>query len=269
MSRSLRILLVAAWALPAAAQTFEVASVKVAAPTSHFAMRGGPGTSDPGQITYSSTSLKLLVAKAYDVEKYQIAGPSWLEVRKYDIAAKLPPGGSPEQFRLMLRNLLAERFSLAIHRETKEFPVYALVVAKDGQKLKVSGTGPETESADAPQVTTVSLAKDGLPVIPAGYQGHLIGMRVPGKTMLRAKGESLGDFAKVLTGMLDRPVIDLTGLTGQYDFGIAWSDEVHPTEPGPDAFAAVQSQLGLKLESRKAALQMVVVDGAQQLPVAN
>ncbi len=264
-----RFLLAMCCAWACAAQSFEVASVKIAAPSSRFSLRGGPGTSDPGQITYSSVSLQMLLAKAFDVEKYQVSGPPWLADRKYDIAAKVPPGTSREQFRQMLKNLLSERFALAAHEETKEHPVYAMVIGKDGPKLKVTGGDSEAASGESAQVTAVSLAKDGLPVMPAGYPGHLIGMRLPGKTMLRAKGESLDEFAKALTEMLDRPVINLTGLNGKYDFGIAWSDDPHATDPEPDAFSALELQLGLKLESRKAAVRMIVVDRVDPVPVAN
>jgi uncharacterized protein (TIGR03435 family) len=274
----LRVFAFAALAPLAGAQTFDAASVKPAAPQSRFAMRGGPGTSDPGRITYSNVTLKALLTKAYGVERYQIAGPSWLEDARYDIVAKVPPGATRERLQQMLQALLAERFGLAEHRESKELPIYALVAAKNGPKLKVSETEPETGLTEGPELNSVSLAKDGLPVIPPGYKGHIIGMKVAGKTMLRAKGASLKDFANLLTGELDRPVFDYTGLTEKYDFGIAWStdeaiakalNQPSALEPGLDVFAALQAQLGLKLEPRKASVEMVVVDRVEREPTAN
>lgn len=277
-SNTLRVFAIGAVASLAAAQTFDVASVKQAAPDGRSAMKGGPGSSDPGQITYSKVTLKSLLLKAYGIGWYQLAAPSWVEEAKYDIVAKVAPGTTREQLQSMLQSLLAERFRLVVHRETKELPIYALIVGKNGPKLKVSATEPDAESTEGPAVSSVSLGKDGLPVMPAGYKGHILGMTVAGKTMFRAQGETLKDFAKMLTDMLDRPVFDLTNLTEKYDFGIAWSVEqtferesnLPPgLEPGPDLFTAFQSQLGLKLEPRRMPVEMVVVDSVERAPTAN
>lgn len=271
------ILLVVALAATAGAQTFEVASVKPAAPGGKYAMNGGPGTGDPGQITYTHVSLKALVTKAYGVERYQVEAPPWLDDQRFDIAAKVPAGTTKQQFQQMLQGLLAERFGLVEHRETKDLPIYALVVGKGGPKLKVSGPEPEATGDEAP-VNRVSMAPDGLPMMPAGYRGHMLGMKVGGKWMLRTKGESLAEFATFLTGQLDRPVYDFTGLTEKYDFGIAWSEvQALPQEsnlpaalePGPDVFAALQATLGLKLDPRKSPVEMVVVDRVERIPTAN
>ena len=103
--------------------TFEVASVKPAEPQTGMAirvmMRGGPGTPDPGQLNYSNVSLKNVLMAAYAVKGYQINGPKWLDSERFDIVAKIAPGATKEQFQLMLQNLLAERFKLTLHRETK------------------------------------------------------------------------------------------------------------------------------------------------------
>ncbi len=124
--------------------TFEAASVKpAAAPVPDGRGRimiagpsGGPGTKDPGRIRYPFMNLKQLLTTAYDVKAYQISGPAWLDSERYDITATMAPGTTKEQFQVMLQNLLAERFKVAIHRETKELPMYSLVVAKSGSKLK-------------------------------------------------------------------------------------------------------------------------------------
>ena len=99
-------------------------------------MRGGPGSPDPGQITYSNVSLKQVLTNAYGIKSYQISGPKWLDSERFDIVAKIAMGSTKEQFQMMLQNLLAERFKLAVHHETKELPIYALVVGKGGPKLK-------------------------------------------------------------------------------------------------------------------------------------
>src|SRR3954451_10262547 len=123
----------AAYAQDAAGQpTFEVASVKPAPPQSghmfRIGMSGGPGTPDPGRINFENVSLKNVIMRAYNVKGYQISGPSWLDSERFDITAKVPAGATKEQFQLMLQNLLAERFKLQLHRESKQMPVYALVV---------------------------------------------------------------------------------------------------------------------------------------------
>ena len=127
---------------------FEVASVKRAPPYvdgADYQMHGGPGTNDPGRITYPRTWLPRLLTKAYGVLQDQISGPDWLETEAYSIVAKIPPSTTADQFNLMLQNLLAERFHLTLHHETREFQVYSLLVAKGGPKMK-----PSPPDADAP-----------------------------------------------------------------------------------------------------------------------
>ena len=122
---------------------FEVASVKPAAPPAGGVIRpgpqGGPGSADPARLTYSFSTLRDLLVDAYSVKRSQISGaPNWLDSVRFDIVAKVPEGATKEQAKVMLQNLLAERFKLTLHRETKELPVYALVVAKNGPRLEVS-----------------------------------------------------------------------------------------------------------------------------------
>src|SRR5947207_312669 len=135
LSASLAVLSCGA-AFGQASPSFEVASVKPAeAPSTpgmlRVGMRGGPGTPDPGQITYSNVSLKNVIMNAYNVKGYQITGPKWLDSERFDIVAKVPKGATKEEFRLMLQNLLAERFKLSLHHESKELPIYGLVVGKN------------------------------------------------------------------------------------------------------------------------------------------
>ena len=159
LSASLMVLSCGA-AFGQASPSFEVASVKPAEPPPagqmglRVMMRGGPGTPDPGQITYSNVTLKNVMMAAYDVKGYQITGPKWLDSERYDIVAKIPKGSSKEDVKLMLQNLLAERFKLALHKESKELPIYALVVAKGGAKLK------ETVE-DTPAAGTAAAAPGG------------------------------------------------------------------------------------------------------------
>src|ERR1035438_4799324 len=164
--------------------TFEVASVKPAEPQPPGQMRirmsGGPGTADPGQLTYTNVALKDVLMNAYGVKGDQINGPKWLDSERFDIAAKIPEGATKEQFKLMLQNLLAERFKLTLHHETKELPMYALVVGKGGSKLKESvdedAATPQGAAAPPPPPpgrdeagpVRLKMDADGMPKPPSG-----------------------------------------------------------------------------------------------------
>src|SRR5947209_8710373 len=194
MNRTFLAALVAASPAVCFAQSFEVASIKPAPPPSDphkfmVGMRGGPGTPDPGQITYSNVTIRNVLMNAYDVKEFQISGPAWLNNERYDITAKVPPGTTKEQFKLMLQNLLAERFKVTLHHETKDLPMFALVVAKGGSKLKESaplpppptdgGPGEAPNSYGAAPKTTFN--KDGMPQLPAGTRGGTMMMASAGK----------------------------------------------------------------------------------------
>src|SRR6266446_4406926 len=133
--------------------TFEVASIKPAPPPTGGMMRvgmsGGPGSPDPGRATFTNMSLKNILMRAYEVKGYQISGPGWLDSERFDIVAKVPQGATKEQFLLMIQNLLAERFKLTLHREKKELPMFALLVGKNGPKLKESVDDPNANDAPA------------------------------------------------------------------------------------------------------------------------
>jgi uncharacterized protein (TIGR03435 family) len=136
---------------------FEVASVKKAAPPQFgrgqviaFGRRGGPGTADPGQITWSGATLKMLLTDAYDVKPYQVTGPSWLDSERYDIVAKVPPGTTKEQVKVMWQNLLADRFGVTLHHVSKVFPVDEIVPAKGGVKIKETTLDPKAAADSSP-----------------------------------------------------------------------------------------------------------------------
>src|ERR1700683_2249792 len=147
-----------------ATPSFEVATIKPAAPPAasmgaggmkiaiRMGAQGGPGTSDPGQITYSNLPLKSLLVNAYGVKGYQISGQAWIDPERFDIVAKVPKGASKDDVKLMLQNLLAERFKLTLHREKKDLPMYALVVGKNGPKMKESPPDdPDAKDAAGPK----------------------------------------------------------------------------------------------------------------------
>ena len=288
---------------------FEVASVKPAAPiTGNFIrvmMRGGPGSNDPGQITYTNVTLKNVLMNAYGVKGFQISGPGWLDSERYDIVAKLPRGATKEQFMVMLQNLLAERFKLTLHREKKDLPMYALVVGKNGPKLKESVDEPGSKEGDAPKAGghadgplpapgKLPMGRDGFPVLPpgAGRAGTMISL-VSGNAHMAANGQSMAGLAEMLSGQLDLPVVDMTGLTGKYDYTLTFAPEGlagmrvmggpfsgeggpgMPVEIAPDAqsnpnlFTALQEQLGLKLDQRKGPVELLVIDHLERAPIEN
>src|SRR5580700_6734077 len=168
MSRAIAGTVLAAWlcslahaqsaanAQPAEAKLgFEVASVKPSAlPAGNGVIRlgrqDGPGSGDPGRVTYSFSTIRDLIVEAYSVKRSQVSGgPNWLDSERFDIVAKVPQGATKEQVKVMLQNLLAERFKLTLHRETKELPLYALVVGAKGPKLKDSGVTDTPPTSDS------------------------------------------------------------------------------------------------------------------------
>ena len=143
----MRIILTATLiAFSCSGQVFEVASIKASPPSDGRGMRvssnGGPGTPNPGLYTCENCTLSLLVITAYDIRRYQLAGADSLNADRFVVSAKVPPGTTKEDFRIMQQNLLAERFKLKIHRDKKEMQVYELVVAKNGPKFKESAAVP-------------------------------------------------------------------------------------------------------------------------------
>jgi uncharacterized protein (TIGR03435 family) len=283
----------------AAAQTlsFEVASVKPTAPSPdgriRIMMRGGPGTSDPGQITYKGRSLKDLISSAYGVKSFQVSGPGWLDSERFDIDAKIPEGTTKEQFNMMMQNLLAERFKLAVHHETKDFPLYELTIAKGGPKLKASTEDPSAATGPPPPGPP-PIGKDGLPQLPAGRPGLMMNALPGGHRRVMAVVQPVSVLADMLSNLMDGPVIDKTGLTGKFDFTLEFVPEpgfgagplgappppppsLDPGQPAGLAaadqlsglFTALQEQLGLKLERKKGPLDVWVVDRAEKVPAEN
>jgi uncharacterized protein (TIGR03435 family) len=237
-------------------------------------VRGGPGSSDPGRITYTNISLMSVLTRAYDVKAYQISGPDWLDMERYDIAAKVPAGATKEQFNLMLQNLLAERFNLALHHESKEVQGYELVPGKRGPKLREST---EVESSDPGPRMPPKMDANGFPQLDRPGMVMMMTMGPKGSiARLTAKAVPVFALIQNLTGQLKRPVMDKTGLTGKYDFTLEFAPEGlspvqldAPDESGPNLLTAVQEQLGLKLEPKKTLLDMLIIDRADKTPTEN
>lgn len=245
--------------------TFDAASIKPAAPPTPngrgmIMMRGpsgGPGSKDPGRIHYPYMSLKNLLMNAYDVKNFQITGPDWLDKELFDVEATMPPETTKEQFRVMLQNLLAERFKLTIHRETKDLPMYSLVVGKNGPKMKESVETPPPSPADpdapppAPKAAFgpggLKIGPDGFPILPApnGGRGGMTTMMMPGRARLGAQQQTMQDLATRLSNMLNHPVTDATDLKAKYDFSLTYSPEGLNSGigPGRDLMAMAKAQL--------------------------
>jgi uncharacterized protein (TIGR03435 family) len=224
---------------------FEVASVR-AGQSGRESIESGPGS-----VTMRNVHLKAAIRWAYGVQDYQISGPGWLNDDWFDIFAKSAAPASETELRRMLQTLLADRFKLTIHRETREIPALILTVGKNGHKLQ-------------------AVDKEGSPSFKTG------------KLKLTGEGATVGQLTEFLSRELRDAIIDRTGLTGWYNYTLdinayiteeimksAGADGGPPTEAASIIAQAVQAQLGLKLESRKAPVEMVVVDHAERVPTGN
>lgn len=251
------ITLLAASTLPAPqpGPAFEVATIKPVEsnPKSarYIVMQG------PHRFVEKDYTLKLLIAAAYNLNPKAVGGgPAWIESDHFDILALTPGEAQPthDQQMAMLRTLLADRFKLAFHREPKVFSIYVLEIARGGSKLKPS-TAEATE------------------------QPALISTVYPQRIVLPARNASISDFVSVMQrAILDRPVIDRTGLSGRFDFNLEWAPD--ESEFGGDVgaapsdapiapfFTAIQQQLGLRLEATRGPIETIVIDHAEH-PTAN
>jgi uncharacterized protein (TIGR03435 family) len=280
------------------ALSFEVASVRPSVPDANGRLnlsppRGGPGTDDPERFSNAGVSLKGLVLMAYNVKSYQVTAPAWLDTERYDIVAKIPPAASKEQFNQMLQNLLTERFHLALHRETKELPAYELVIGKNGSKLKETTmdlSAPAPAGARGP----IKMDPNGFPVLDrVGMMTMMTSRNNVVEARLVAKAQPVSMLLQMLEGQLKGPVLDKTGLTGKYDFTLEYSPDTTIVMPllaegppggapggttggtppeitsGPPLGKALQEQLGLRLEQKKAPLELLVIDRADKTPTEN
>jgi uncharacterized protein (TIGR03435 family) len=257
----------------AVAQTpqFEVASIKPSPPgATRGRMSGGPETDDPGMFSCENITLAALVITSFNLPNYRYSGPDWMRSVRFNIAAKIPPGTTKEQFFLMMQNLFADRFKLQFHWEKKEMQTYNLVVAKGGHKIKESipGDSPVASQAAGPPKEDA----DGFPILPPGRKRILL-EGGGGHVAMRWADETMDQLAYYLSAQLHTPVNNATGLTGKYDFTMRWISDSpgQPTteETGPNLVRAVQEQLGLRLESKKGTIDILVVDHINRVPTEN
>jgi uncharacterized protein (TIGR03435 family) len=231
-------------------QQFEVVSVKP--------NKSGSGNSstnsDQGRLTATNLSLRSLIVMAYGVKDYQVEAPDWMREERFDIAAKFPEGLPAEgeeynqALHAMMRQMLTERFKLETHRDTKTLPVYGLVAAKGGVKFKeVPDSGHHNQNNNNNHYTATSV--------------------------------SMSAFAEFLARREEIPVLDMTERKGVYDLTLDWAPEVRRQTDKPEAVAeasekpplevAITEQLGLKLEARKAPIEILIVDHAERVPTEN
>jgi len=266
-------------------QQFEVASVKPTAPGTEYRMSGGPGSSSPGQIVYTNTSLRAILFMAYRVQLFQLPTPQWMDEANFDIVAKVPPGATQDDVRVMLQHLLAERFGLKIHHESRQAKSYILLLAKGGPKLKPSP--PLETDVVSVMPKRFDLDKDGFIILPPGHANMITFPTGGGISRLTAVRQSTTILCSWLSHQLQQVVHDETGLTGIYDFhlffatdsttrGRAQSDddapgstELRASDPAPTLVQAVESQLGLKLEQRTLPVDYLIIDHIERTPIEN
>ena len=236
------ILLLAAALAAIPRPEFEVATIK----PNHSGGGRSSTRLTPGAVFIENAPLRKCIALAYDANEDRddaIAGPDWLRFERYDIVAQFPPGTLLEQVRAMFQSLLADRFKLRMHTESRERPVYALVLGKKGPKLRESAPDARAEFNTS--------------------AGHL--------AVRAGTTAALADRLSSAVFQLDRPVLDRTGLEGAWDFTLDWIPESarDPDAAGPSLFTALEEQLGLKIEAQKGRVEILVVDSIERRPTAN
>ncbi len=214
--------------------------MKASEPEATASIRSSPG----GRFTIVNYSLRMLITWAYDIGDDRLYGETkGLDSVRYDVVAKAPPEQKPAigRFNLMMQSLLADRFKLRVHRETRQLPMYALLVDKDGPRIHPKDlTGPVGQNP----------------------------FRMPGSGRWTGTKVSTVMLAKVLSNQLGRSVQDRTGLRGYFDFTLNWTPD-EDAALGPSIFTAIREQLGLRLEARKGPAEAIMIDHVDLKPAEN
>jgi uncharacterized protein (TIGR03435 family) len=268
---------------------FEVASIRPAPPIEGKVDIGMH--IDGAQVRFSFLSLREYARIAWQLKDFQVVGPDWVSSDRYNIVAKIPPGSSQDQIHEMLKNLLVDRFKMTFHNEKREFPVYALIQTKAGIKLKETPPDSSTDGADATPKPGLNISASGsaagvfVDLGGGSYytfaDNHLIGHKL---TMERV--------ADVMSRYLDKPIIDLTGLspTTLYEINLEITHDdymimliraalksgvslppqaAQMAEATPESLFSAMEAAGLKLDSRKAPVDALVIDRADKTPTEN
>ncbi len=250
------------------AQQFEVATVRLAPSDARgLGMSGGPGTTEPTRLRYSNVPLFRILRAAYGAMPYDFDGPSWMGDVRYDISANIPEGATPESFARMLQNLLAERFHLTMHRETREQTVYVLTINRGGPKL--------TDAAAPPPNSEFPPPIPGRPRVIRYSDGA-------GTTRMMGQLQTGDLIAQMLSNYIGAPVVNRTGLTGTYNFLLHFFGDDAPDNrgglpspdppegnPSPSIFSAIQNELGLRLDRSREPMPVYVIDRLDRIPTEN
>jgi uncharacterized protein (TIGR03435 family) len=243
---------------------FEVASVK---PNNSGSQNSNMELHPGGRITGTNVVLAGLIRTIFNIQPYQLVNPpGWIETARFDIEAKADreysareDAPAPELL-AMLRNLLADRFKLVVHREQREMPAYALVHAKTdgtlGPQMRRSTVDCEAEAARAFAAKRGGAPPGQKPIVRCRIStnaGRIVGT-----------GTTISELMRRLSPPLGRPVVDRTGLSGSFDLELQWSPDHAADTPGPSLFTAIQEQLGLKLESQRLPVDVLVVDKVER-----
>ena len=239
----LLLVLIVGISLPLAGQqsttAFDAASIKASAPGATGALWAGRGP----QLTIQNYRLRDIILGAYGLRSYQLAGaPDWIDTARFDIVGRAPEGVPRND--TMLRTLLTDRFRLKTHTEMRQIPIYTLVLARDDRRL-----GPQLRPSTIDCAVT-----------------RCTSSVVSGK--IRTSGYSMAEVARLLTGNVDRMVVDGTGLTGIYDLELAWTPDIGAAEvvtrDAPSLFTAIVEQLGLKLQPAVGPVEVRVIDSVER-----
>jgi len=243
MKRVIYVSLAIAWAAGAQTPAFDAVSLK----PNNSGSTGSSSNTHHGVLTGTNVNLRNLIMRAYGLLDYQIIGPEWIVSERFDISAKPPEGTKDDDFPLMMRAMLQERFKLQAHKDSKVFPVYGLIAGKNGPKVQpVEDTGSNSTNSN---------------------RGYFKCDRCP-----------MTAVAGWLSRQMDRPVLDMSQLPGVYNLVLNYTPEnaepVHndgaeKKETYPPLLTAIQEQWGLKLEPRKAPLEVLVIDHIERVPTEN
>jgi uncharacterized protein (TIGR03435 family) len=230
------------WTQVAAAQRFDAASIK----RNTSGSRESGGSTTPNQIRATNVTLSWLLRRAYGLQDYQVVGaPEWTTTERYDVLARAEQA-ERNQIDVMLRNLLADRFRLVSRIETRELPVYALVLARPGQL--------------GPRLTKTAITD-------CMKTGQFCGTN-SSNMVIRSVAETMTRLAEQVSPLAGRTVIDRTGLDGRYDFEVTWTSDAlrspRPNDDGPSIFTALQEQLGLRLEAQRGPVEIMVIERVER-----
>jgi len=251
---------------------FEVASVKISPPFTPGVTRGC-GKPDAAMVRCNGITLKMLMMWAYGMSwqqqrSYQIQGPQWIDTEAYDVIAKVPEGVPADKIPAMLQALLAARFGVKLHKESRILPGYELSVAKGGPKLK------EVDVTKLPGTMGPGNGRGTPTPLTSMPKGILAQSSKPGGIRVARGNINMEQLINYLTGQLNCPVSDSTGLKGTYEIDLNYvPEEMAATQSNDTPVAtlaqALQQTLGLKLEAKKTPVEVTVIDSAQKVPTGN